>query len=65
VSLNAYAGFLKNFALGGLLKGFSNFDTAAGEGPVAFGRRLAPLDQQNASILKNDGADSHPRSIRI
>jgi hypothetical protein len=44
-SVNADAGFFQNFAFGGLLEAFSDFDAAPGYGPAAFGRRLAAADQ--------------------
>ena len=50
---------------GGLLETLADFDTAAGNGPAAFSRRLASLDQQNALVVKDDCSDRHPWPIRI
>jgi hypothetical protein len=54
------SGFLKNFALGRLLKRFPDFNTTAGNGPEALGRGLAALDQQDATVTKHDRTDRHP-----
>src|SRR5262245_34418706 len=48
-----------------LARGLAELDEAAGEAPLSEGRRLAASNQQDSVVMKDDGADTDARIVRV
>ena len=59
------AGLFENLAPQGVFDFFAGFDQASGEGPVAFQRVAAALDEKDRVTADNDCSNAWQRMLRI
>ena len=64
-NLHFDAGFFQQFAVQGLLQGFTHLHRAAGKAPLTQGRLFAPAHQENLIPFKDNGPNPNNRLIRI
>ena len=62
---NFEAGFFPEFARHALLKGFSEFERAARDGPLAKQGFAAPTDEQSPAIFDDYAADTDDGTLGI